>query len=192
MASNNSFVEFKIYISLKQMSSKRSSSNVLQNSKFTYLSNVFCCFIFFFKFCRIQNLHISQTYSFVYLKNLVFCRIQNLHISQTTPTVYTRTVGFCRIQNLHISQTVAELGKLEEGFVEFKIYISLKHNFSFLVPPYVLQNSKFTYLSNQLARGKNIDRVLQNSKFTYLSNRGLFLANNIAVLQNSKFTYLSN
>ena len=34
---------------------------------------------------------------------------------------------FCRIQNLHISQTKAEEIEPFESFVEFKIYISLKH-----------------------------------------------------------------
>ena len=33
---------------------------------------------------------------------------------------------FCRIQNLHISQTNIELTGGGLGFVEFKIYISLK------------------------------------------------------------------
>ena len=33
---------------------------------------------------------------------------------------------FCRIQNLHISQTHLFEGMLFNGFVEFKIYISLK------------------------------------------------------------------
>ena len=34
---------------------------------------------------------------------------------------------FCRIQNLHISQTNDVCDELSNCFVEFKIYISLKH-----------------------------------------------------------------
>ena len=61
----------------------------------------------------------------------MFCRIQNLHISQTNKITRINTPWFCRIQNLHISQTdIASLTPLQ-GFVEFKIYISLKLN-SFL------------------------------------------------------------
>ena len=78
-----SFVEFKIYISLK----RRTKINWKKN-----------------KFCRIQNLHISQTVEVVGFIHLVFCRIQNLHISQT------------------IKAIIKSLGR----FVEFKIYISLK------------------------------------------------------------------
>ena len=56
------FVEFKIYISLKQM----------PRPKFRG-----------YKFCRIQNLHISQTFPIPDKRCDMFCRIQNLHISQT-------------------------------------------------------------------------------------------------------------
>ena len=35
-----------------------------------------------------------------------FCRIQNLHISQTSKLDSKEYRSFCRIQNLHISQTV--------------------------------------------------------------------------------------
>ena len=81
-------------------------------------------------FCRIQNLHISQTYenglqvntSFVEFKIYIslkheyfyysfstgFCRIQNLHISQTLFHAMRRRLWFCRIQNLHISQTILQ------------------------------------------------------------------------------------
>ena len=59
------------------------------------------------------------------------------------------------------------------SFVEFKIYISLKRIillFGFIM---VLQNSKFTYLSNIEGRQIKTNTVLQNSKFTYLSNQGM-------------------
>ena len=55
-----------------------------------------------------------------------FCRIQNLHISQTTSRVSIVSNAFCRIQNLHISQTRNATDSQRYGFVEFKIYISLK------------------------------------------------------------------
>ena len=59
-----------------------------------------------------------------------FCRIQNLHISQTLAGVIINLSVFCRIQNLHISQT-SEVNKIIfTGFVEFKIYISLKHEYT--------------------------------------------------------------
>ena len=61
--------------------------------------------------------------SFTYM----FCRIQNLHISQTGVLSICDAIEFCRIQNLHISQTGANLVSAGIGFVEFKIYISLKH-----------------------------------------------------------------
>ena len=35
-----------------------------------------------------------------------FCRIQNLHISQTCVQIRINFTMFCRIQNLHISQTI--------------------------------------------------------------------------------------
>ena len=56
-----------------------------------------------------------------------FCRIQNLHISQTRTLGYIRLLWFCRIQNLHISQTNYSNIFCDVSFVEFKIYISLKH-----------------------------------------------------------------
>ena len=37
--------------------------------------------------------------------DITFCRIQNLHISQTLQMVRIAVGTFCRIQNLHISQT---------------------------------------------------------------------------------------
>ena len=55
-----------------------------------------------------------------------FCRIQNLHISQTNTGATTVYHVFCRIQNLHISQTKEVLNNGDISFVEFKIYISLK------------------------------------------------------------------
>ena len=61
-----------------------------------------------------------------------FCRIQNLHISQTKSVSDVSDVSFCRIQNLHISQTVCKSRKNGKGFVEFKIYISLKRSSYFL------------------------------------------------------------
>ena len=56
----------------------------------------------------------------------MFCRIQNLHISQTRILRKRRIRKFCRIQNLHISQTRSGAGIRIKCFVEFKIYISLK------------------------------------------------------------------
>mgnify|MGYP001680947785 CR=1 FL=1 len=56
----------------------------------------------------------------------MFCRIQNLHISQTCLINKAPTFKFCRIQNLHISQTCAWTITFSISFVEFKIYISLK------------------------------------------------------------------
>ena len=58
--------------------------------------------------------------------NILFCRIQNLHISQTRTAFITSKDKFCRIQNLHISQTITDLSSFVYCFVEFKIYISLK------------------------------------------------------------------
>ena len=55
-----------------------------------------------------------------------FCRIQNLHISQTQLRVVPEKALFCRIQNLHISQTHKDSFAKKVSFVEFKIYISLK------------------------------------------------------------------
>ena len=123
-------------------------TKVLQNSKFTYLSNNVILRTNFCMFCRIQNLHISQTipiksllsFSFVEFKIYIslklikqvielfckFCRIQNLHISQTLIYLFNVTTMFCRIQNLHISQTHKFELVIHFRFVEFKIYISLK------------------------------------------------------------------
>ena len=77
-------------------------------------------------FCRIQNLHISQTSSGCYCRNKRFCRIQNLHISQTFNMNTGGIYLFCRIQNLHISQTAVLVSPFYRSFVEFEIYISLK------------------------------------------------------------------
>ena len=60
------------------------------------------------------------------LNDKKFCRIQNLHISQTLLWTFKRSYRFCRIQNLHISQTGLCVAKITNSFVEFKIYISLK------------------------------------------------------------------
>ena len=79
-------------------------------------------------FCRIQNLHISQTSKSLYSDSRWFCRIQNLHISQTQINNLLNTKKFCRIQNLHISQTLESSRWWSLGFVEFKIYISLKRS----------------------------------------------------------------
>ena len=59
-------------------------------------------------------------------KILMFCRIQNLHISQTSLVTNFNSNSFCRIQNLHISQTTSKSTGAFPRFVEFKIYISLK------------------------------------------------------------------
>ena len=56
----------------------------------------------------------------------MFCRIQNLHISQTNISQDEAYTKFCRIQNLHISQTFSLVYGHFFCFVEFKIYISLK------------------------------------------------------------------
>ena len=79
--------------------------NIFLDSKFTYLSNIPTELIAAAKFCRIQNLHISQTLIFPASLLSAFCRIQNLHISQTIKRDTRLTYPFCRIQNLHISQT---------------------------------------------------------------------------------------
>ena len=89
-------------------------------------------------FCRIQNLHISQTTGAKKTTTILFCRIQNLHISQTLSEVYWNSVLFCRIQNLHISQTELTSSNISKSFVEFKIYISLKHGQDCLIRFYVL------------------------------------------------------
>ena len=108
---SNCFVEFKIYISLK-----------LKNSQVSKL-----------EFCRIQNLHISQTKHIIEWLLTMFCRIQNLHISQTYSWLLWFWIWFCRIQNLHISQTIKLVRSGVVSFVEFKIYISLKHSHGSLV-----------------------------------------------------------
>ena len=79
-------------------------------------------------FCRIQNLHISQTVDLSIASGIPFCRIQNLHISQTMQLEEVERKKFCRIQNLHISQTRMPIYIYSDCFVEFKIYISLKHD----------------------------------------------------------------
>ena len=122
------------------------------------------------QFCRIQNLHISQTCLLFSVRVDMFCRIQNLHISQTASQAAACSVQFCRIQNLHISQTNSLASPSPACFVEFKIYISLKHNCFLVIFKNVLQNSKFTYLSNGWSVKLIKLPVLQNSKFTYLSN----------------------
>ena len=76
----------------------------------------------------------------------------------------------CRIQNLHISQTNHLTIKNGTQFVEFKIYISLKH-----INPHLLQSLQFVefkiYISLKLSPKRfNSLSSLQNSKFTYLSN----------------------
>ena len=126
--SSTSFVEFKIHISLKRINIQELLRRFLQNSKFTYLSNSAP----------------SRTIHFI------FCRIQNSHISQTDfPTcIFTRV--FCRIQNSHISQTVIRYTHYKYNFVEFKIHISLKLYMYQQTSLKILQNSKFTYLSNNL------------------------------------------
>ena len=149
------FVEFKIYISLKPAICCVVYFKVLQNSKFTYLSN--------------------KEYTQVYLN--LFCRIQNLHISQTRRYWRLQPLKFCRIQNLHISQTVEHWQNTELSFVEFKIYISLKQIFKDFHLERVLQNSKFTYLSNKRQNKGAVSLVLQNSKFTYLSNKSIDILN---------------
>ena len=98
-------VEFKIYISLKQLNKALIINFVQQNSKFTYLSNKREDIKPVRKFSRIQNLHISQTAKEVDLKFDEFSRIQNLHISQTFGRHNNFRMVFSRIQNLHISQT---------------------------------------------------------------------------------------
>ena len=126
---NHCFVEFKIYISLKHMNRSNNLQFVLQNSKFTYLSNIIRC-------CLMKR-QVLQNSKFTYLSNIgmvkiverQFCRIQNLHISQTCLLFSVRVDMFCRIQNLHISQTNSLASPSPACFVEFKIYISLKHIF---------------------------------------------------------------
>ena len=77
-------------------------------------------------------------------------------------------------------------------FVEFKIYISLKRVFVFQNQHIRFVEFKI-YISLKLVYYRAFCiSVLQNSKFTYLSNIPLAIATASHVLQNSKFTYLSN
>ena len=127
-----------------------------------------------------------------YSKDKMFCRIQNLHISQTI--VFGVCLFVCFVEfKIYISLKRVLLVIISYiSFVEFKIYISLKQlpiNDQF---KRVLQNSKFTYLSNKITITYHTISVLQNSKFTYLSNRNCGRNSTCQVLQNSKFTYLSN
>ena len=166
------------------------------------------------RFCRIQNLHISQTQpvfqqyhvqvlqnsKFTYLSNhslrnlpnRLFCRIQNLHISQTMVGVVVRLVGFVEFKIYISLKLLVYMRGGFVSFVEFKIYISLKLIVLNRILFAVLQNSKFTYLSNLRRRFGLSSSVLQNSKFTYLSNEKVIKDKRNKVLQNSKFTYLSN
>ena len=100
-----SFVEFKIYISLKL----RVTSKLTEKG-----------FVEFKIYISLKLKGIGNS-----IKS-VFCRIQNLHISQTNLDVLEGSPPFCRIQNLHISQTAFEYRSYILSFVEFKIYISLK------------------------------------------------------------------
>ena len=121
------FVEFKIYISLKLDYLGDESILGLQNSKFTYLSNMMIMYI-----STVTGLQNSK---FTYLSNI---------------GRLVRDVDLvCRIQNLHISQTQVTNKTLLNVFVEFKIYISLKHSALITEFSKSLQNSKFTYLSNR-------------------------------------------
>ena len=55
-----------------------------------------------------------------------FCRIQNLHISQTILLNVKKVMSFVEFK-IYISLKQVRVDKLELGsFVEFKIYISLK------------------------------------------------------------------
>ena len=99
-------------------------------------------------FCRIQNLHISQTWKLELIINNGFVEFKIYISLKQAPLVncgmvrfvefkiyislkrvayeYVYAREFCRIQNLHISQTLYSYLALSNSFVEFKIYISLK------------------------------------------------------------------
>ena len=104
-------------------------------------------------FCRIQNLHISQTIKLPNSSHYKFCRIQNLHISQTMVWEGIKTAVFCRIQNLHISQTRCSTFTTSVSFVEFKIYISLK-------PQIEIWNRNFEFRYKKMDRHRSSPKAI--------------------------------
>ena len=144
------------------------------------------------QFCRIQNLHISQTFIQHQEGTLQFCRIQNLHISQTLQALIIQFLCFVEFKiYISLKQPNNNHGYIH-CFVEFKIYISLKLFFFFYdIIICFVEFKIYISLKQQLSHG-HLKNVLQNSKFTYLSNLARERSTNSSVLQNSKFTYLSN
>ena len=81
---------------------------------------------------------------------------------------------------------------LNTCLVEFKIYISLKHNYLFFLKLFRLVEFKI-YISLKPEYGLFEKWIVQqNSRFTYLSNQLIFFTTFFSVQQNSRFTYLSN
>ena len=143
------FVEFKIYISLKQIHCQKMPVISLQNSKFTYLSNHLLLLKHHNHVCRIQNLHISQTknfFAFLLCRFVEFKIYISLKLPHSLAPVFSMFVEF----KIYISLKQILLYFLYQPlFVEFKIYISLKHLLLNSILTLGLQNSKFTYLSNR-------------------------------------------
>ena len=101
---------------------------VLQNSKFTYLSNRQSVHFLFITFCRIQNLHISQT--IVQSSHSIFCFVEfKIYISLKQSSFFHLSRRSFVEFKIYISLK-RQSKRLEStwSFVEFKIYISLKLN----------------------------------------------------------------
>ena len=143
---------------------------VLQNSKFTYLSNRQSVHFLFITFCRIQNLHISQTKNRAIFSAVLFCRIQNLHISQTFPYFSKEEISFVEFKIYISLKHCKDKYSIQYSFVEFKIYISLKLAYLCSSQLYCFVEFKIYISLKHDSEVKQRLTVLQNSKFTYLSN----------------------
>ena len=164
------FVEIKIYISLKRKFWNILQFNVLQKSKFTYLSND--------KANATSAPTVLQKSKFTYLSNFLI-----------VPPVVVR---FCRNQNLHISQTAVSANLPPLCFVEIKIYISLKH-YKMNLPPMSSFVEIKIYISLKLALSVTASLLCFVEIKIYISLKPKTASSiRTIVLQKSKFTYLSN
>ena len=128
----------------------------LQNSKFTYLSNIYFANSLYCSVCRIQNLHISQTYMLLTVCTVLFVEFK-IYISLKRGI--THKYGVSRLQNskfTYLSNSRSVISSLLP-FVEFKIYISLK-------PQIEIQSRNFEFGYKKMDRHRsrpegNLDKI---------------------------------
>ncbi len=122
-----------------------------------------------------------------------FYYLMELHYSQTWSALQVRELWFYYLMELHYSQTMTvKFGKISEFYYLMELHYSQTLNSSILFYIAVLLPYGITLLSNRQKRGLSRGKVLLPYGITLLSNDGLTAATASIVLLPYGITLLSN